>query len=183
VTINNAEILAYVLDNRLHLEDGEYLLQERVSTMGRDAVSSAFAWIWGRFFHAGRGDIFSAWKTATYDDLEAADLVNLDTIRAKYVANGVDSDLVDMYVMLFDSLVQLSVSNIWQDSQMADEGKQSKKEAQELISAIIGNDANPLGGSGDGAGSSQDMDQLGEASVEVCALSAEDIKTELGGYE
>ena len=180
--VTNADILTYVLTNRLHLEDGEYLLQEKVETMGQDAVSSAFTWIWGRFFHAGRSDILTLWKAAVYDSVDPVDLESLDTLRARFVTNDISTELIDMYVMLFDSVAQLAVANIWQASNMEDEGESRKKEAQQLISAIIGNDATPLAGQ-DGGGGNQDMEQFGDAVVCVDAATATEIKTELGGFE
>jgi len=175
MAITNGNLIDYIVTNRLFVEDGEYLLQEKIATLGHDAVGSARAWIWGRFYQSGTIDVLTGFNTATFDTLVVGDLSELATVRAAYVAQGVDADL---YMAIFEALVQLSIANLWQSSGMVDSGTQLLKEAKEMILAIVGNAANPDGGAGGEVGSSGL-----EPVFEIDIMDEAEITSYLGGYE
>ena len=175
--LTNGNIIDYVLANRLFLEDGEYLTQERLRTIGNDAVGSARAWLWGRFFQAGKGTAFTEFTSTTFDDLIPADLAEMADIRSAYTALDVDADL---FIAVFDALVQLSVANLWQASGQEESGKQALKEAKEMVLAIVGKAADPEGEIGAGGGASGGPL---EAHVVIDTWTEAEITAELGGYE
>ena len=105
MAITNADVLNYIIANRIFNEDATNLLQEKADTLGRDAVSAALLWIMGRFIKAGRTDFFMSWRSAIYS-LDSSDLTNLDTIRA--TLNIIDSENGETYAMIFESLIQLT---------------------------------------------------------------------------
>lgn len=182
MSIDNADILAYVLANRITDEDGVYLLQEKAATMGEDAIGSARTWLYGRFLHAGELTTWDAFIIATYDDLVAGNLTTIEAVRAAYLANTADAALASMYTMLFESLIQLSVAYIWQAAGMEGEAETAKKEAQEFITAIVGALANPDNVLGDSEGGDAGEAALGSV-VTVYPLTADEIKVYTEGYE
>jgi hypothetical protein len=182
MAINNGDILTYILTNRLHYEDGEYLLQEKVETMGEDAVGSARAWLYGRFLQAGETDTFDAFMTATYDDLVVGNLTKLEDIRAAYLVITADATSTSIYTMLFDAFIRLSVAYIWKASGMEGEAEPEEKMAQELIVAIVGAVANPENILGDSEGADAGEAALGSV-VTVYPLTADEIKVYTEGYE
>ena len=166
MAITNTNILDYVLNNKVFQEDATYLLQDKKDTMGVDAVGSSFTWMYGRFFHGGRQEFFATWKKLllTFD---FTDLENLETITAVFKA--ADAVNYETYTMLFDALVNLTISNMYGDAGQDGEATVQKKEAQELIQAICGNDADP-------DTKVQDMDSI----VKVASITT-DYKTSIYG--
>jgi hypothetical protein len=175
VAITNGNLIDYIVANRLFVEDGEYLLQEKIASLGHDAVGSARAWIWGRFYQSGTIDTLTGFTEATFGNLVVGDLAELATVRAAYDAQGVDSDL---FMAIFEALIQLSIANLWQASGLVESGAHLLKEAKEMILAIVGNAADPDSGNGGGVGS----DNL-EAVFEIDVMSESEITDYLGGYE
>jgi hypothetical protein len=183
MTITNGDILEYILNNRLHVEDGEYLLQEKVETMGHDAIGSARAWLFGRFLHAGETEIFEAFITMTYDDLTPGDLTELSAIRAAFfTATGSNKQTTSIYMMLFESLIRLSVAYIWKAAGMEGEADSEEKNAQELISAIVGAYGNPENVLGDEDGGDM-ADAALESVVSTYNLTEDEVKEITGNYE
>ena len=183
MTITNGDILTYILANRLHYEDGQYLLQEKAESMGHDAIGSARAWLFGRFLHAGETEIFEAFITMTYGDLIPGDLTELEDIRAPFfTATGSDKQTTSIYVMLFEALIRLSVAYIWKAAGMEGEAESEEKNAQELITAIVGAYANPENILGDETGGDM-ADAALSSVVEVYCLTADEIKVYTEGYE
>jgi hypothetical protein len=180
--ITNADILTYVLANRITDEDGVYLLQEKAETMGEDAIGSARTWLYGRFLHAGELTLWDAFIIATYDNLVAGNLTNLDAVRAAYLVITSDAALTSMYTMLFESLIQLSVAFIWGAAGMEGELDSAKQEAQEFIVAVVGALANPDNALGDSEGGDAAEAALGTV-VTVYPPTAEEIKVYTEGYE
>ena len=181
MTLTNSDILTYILTNRLHAEAGEYLLQEKIETMGEDAVGSARTWLYGRFLNAGETTLFHEWTDVTFNDLIPTNLSNIEAVRAAYLVLTTVVDTTSVYTMLFESFIRLSVAYIWQAAGMEGEKESEELIAQELIVAIVGalaNPANILGDDGDG----MDDPVLG-AMVTVHALTADEIKEYTGGYE
>lgn len=182
MAITNADILTYVLANRITDEDGVYLLQEKAETMGEDAIGSARTWLYGRFLHAGELTTWEAFTTATYTGLVAGNLTTIETVRAAYLANLGDATLSSMYTMLFESLIQLSVAYIWQAAGMEGEAETAKRESQEFITAIVGALANPDNVLGDSEGGDAGEASLGSV-ITVHALTVDEIKVYTEGYE
>jgi len=181
MAITASDILDYILANKLHVEDGEYLLQEKVDSMGIDAVESARVWIWGRFLHAAETDQFEAMTLAILSNLDSGDMVSLATIRAALETAGVSD--VAQTVMIFDVWCQLAVSNIWQAAKIHKEGMYSKTEAQEMIDAIIGLDAySSITGTGSGSGSSG-RELLGEPVIVTDNYTKKEISIECEGFD
>lgn len=181
MALENADILDYILTNRLFLEDGEYLLQEKIDTMGVDAVGSARAWLFGRFLHAGETTTFQEFITVTFDDLIPAKIETLEITRAAYLVITGDKDTTNVYMMLWEALVRLTIAYIWEAARMDGQKSIIEKGAQELISAIVGASANPdnaIGGEGSGGGSMPLV-----SSVNVYALTDAEVSAMLGGYE
>jgi len=181
MALTNGDILDYILANRLFLEDGEYLLQEKIDTMGRDAVGSARAWLFGRFLQAGETTTFQEFIDETYDNLIPANLTEIEDIRAAYFVLTGDKDTTNVYVMLFEALVRLAIAYIWEAARMDGQASIVEKGAQELISAIVGASANPdnvIGGDEGGGGTMPLV-----PSVNVYALTDDEVSAMLGGYE
>lgn len=177
MAITNADILTYIRTNRLHSENSDYLLQGKIDSMGADAVSSARAWLFGRFYHADRVGIYNSFIAAVYTTLDDTDLTTLDTIRAAFVSAGVED--VDLTVVLFDSMVQLAISNIYESAGQEGAGLETRTEAVELISSMLGMEADAnVGGAAGGAGG-----YTGEAVVGTSSLTDDEMKDELWGYE
>lgn len=181
MTLANSDILTYILANRLFVEDGEYLLQEKVETAGRDAIGSARAWLFGRFFGAGETTLYTAWNTATFTDLISANLTELSAVRAAYLVITGDQETTDIYMMLFEAFIRLGTAYIWDVARMDGDVKTAKKEAQEFITALVGAKANPDNVLGGANGSGNDA-ALG-AVVTTDAWTDAEITDELGGYE
>ena len=181
MAITNGDILGYITNNRLHYEDGQYLLQEKVATMGNDAVGSARAWLFGRFFHAGESTVFEAFITITYDDLDTTDLDDLATIRAAYYTATGSKETTSLYMMLFESLIRLSVAYVWKSAGMFEDANSEEKNAKELITAIVGAYANPDNVTGGDDGDIGDA-ALGTV-IDVYNLTDAEVTTLLGGYE
>ena len=175
MAITSADILTYIASNRAFSEDYSYVIQDKASTMGRDAVASAVSWLWGRFLKAGRTDLYDEWYASVFTDLESTDLTNLDTVRSALATS--DEDNEDRNVMLFDILVQLSVANLWQDSAQEETIRTVKEEAQEMLEAIIGADAFPQPEQG-GV-----RDNPAEAIICIDAYTYDEITDLLGGYD
>lgn len=181
MAIANSDILAYVMDNRLFYEEGEYLLQSKVETMGEDAIGSARTWMYARFFHAGELATFDAFMKVTYDDLTPGDLTNIEDVRAAYLVITTEDSTTSLYTMLFEAFVRLSVAYIWKAAGMEGNAEVEEKFAQQLISSIVGALADPdnVIGGGDG-----DMEEAALGTVvSVHALTADEIKEYTGGYE
>lgn len=179
MTVTNGDILDYVLANRMHLEDGEYALQEKAGTMGADAVGSARIWLQGRFLAAGETATFRAFIVATWGGLDAADLVDLETIRAAYYTDLADDVLTETYMLLFDALVRLTIAYIWVAAGMEGEGDIAQGKAQELISAIVGSVANPDNVTGGDGG---DIGEGLPSTIVVSPLTDTEISALLGNY-
>ena len=182
MTITNGDIVTYITTNRLHYDDGQYLLQEKVATMGNDAVGSARAWLFSRFFHAGETETFEAFITMTYDDLIPGDLADLASVRAAYyVATSSNKETTSIYMMLFESFIRLATAYIWKAAGMIGDSDVEEKNAQELITAIVGSYANPenvTGGEGGDIG-----DAVLSSVIEIYNLTDAEITDLLGGYE
>lgn len=178
MTITSSDILTYLLDKKFHFEDSDYLLQDKVATMGLDAVTSARVWIWGRFFHSDRQELWNTVVENILDYLVVGNLTSLDAIRTALEDAG--RTLIPETVMLFDVWTQMAVLNIWQACNMEKAGMYSKKEAQEMISAIIGRDAYPLGGS---SGGGTQGDSIAEPVVSTDNYTPSEISIECGGYD
>ncbi len=160
----------------MHVEDGEYLLQEKVSTLGVDSLGSARAWLFGRFYTAGNTTIFAAFIESTFTDLASTDLDDLETIRAAYLTNTGDAETTSIYMMLFESLIRLTIAYFWQASRMDSDAEVEEKTAQELISTIVGSLADPdtvIGGEL----------TAGIPSVTVDIMTDAEIKSYLGNFE
>ena len=180
MALENGDILDYILANRMHFEDGEYALQEKADTMGADAVGSARIWLQGRFLAAGETATYRAFTVATWDELDSADLVDLETVRAAYYTDLADDILTETYMLLFDALVILTIANIRTAAGMEGESDYAQDMAQELVSAIVGSIANPgnvTGGEGGEVG-----DGLPSV-ITVSPMTDAEIKAELGNYE
>lgn len=180
MAITNSDILTYITTNRLHVEDSDYALQEKTLTMGDDSVGSARAWMYGRFLMAGQLDSFAAFVTATWTDLDDTDLTELSTIRAAYYTNTSDTNLAETYTLLFDTLVLVAISKIWDAAGMDGESAKVMRDAQELVSAIVGALANPdnvIGGD-EGGTIAEGLPPI----VSVDPYTDDDYADELGGY-
>lgn len=177
MAITNSDILAYILSNRLFYEEGEYLLQSKVETMGEDAIGSARTWMYARFFHAGELETFDAFIKMTFDDLVAGDLTNIEDVRSAYLAATTIYGITSLYTMLFEALIRLSVAYIWKAAGMEGNAGAEEKFAQQLISSVVGALADPDNATGDA-----DDTALGTV-VSVHPLTADEIKGYTEGYE
>jgi len=179
--VTNSDLLTYILANRFHYEDGQYLLQEKAETMGEDAIGSARSWLYGRFFQAGETEIYDAFIAVLYAGLVPASLTTLEGIRAAIQVITGDTALTSMYTMIFESLIRLSVAYIWKAAGMDGEAKSEEKLAQEFITAIVGAHANPGNVIGGEDGSQNDA-ALG-STVVVYPITDAEVTTLLNGYE
>ena len=166
--------VAPISTNRLSYNTGDYILQEKVDTMGADAVGSARTWLWARFYHGNRIDIFNDWVTAIYTNLDPGDLVTLESIRAVLETN--DAVNADVQMMLFEALVQISISNLWQENENVETASLAKREAQDLIQALIGNSATPNENSG------ESNNELGAAVVAIASPTEAEQKILYEGF-
>lgn len=174
--ITNTQILTYVQTNRLHYEDSEYLLQEKSETMGVDATSAAKIWIESKYGHADRLDEFEAFELAL-TNVEEADLATLETLRAKFIANGITANVARVYMHLFEVWVKRIISNIFRGAGMHDEAKTSEIMSEDSLGSVLGFSALPLSANATGTDN-----EFGESTVVVDTTTEDEITCELGGY-
>lgn len=140
MSITSADLVTYLKTNRLHSEAASYLYIEKSATLGRDEMKSAELWMMGRFYSAGRIAEFNTWRALIYG-LDSTDLTNLDAVQtALGTAGSTDPDL---HTMLFDGMINIARAKIFSASGQYGTADQWMDEAEEIISALLGKNADP----------------------------------------
>lgn len=135
--ITNTEILNYIFATRISQTQKRYLLGDNTQK-GLDSIDSSLFWINSRFVKAGRADFFNAFVDYVFA-MSSQNMSNLGTVKAYF--KNIDSDNYLKYSMMFDSLILLSIYNLYSGTEQESVGLDKKNQAVEIIEGILGDSA------------------------------------------
>jgi len=138
MAITDADLVTYIITNRLQTEDGDNLFLEKSGTLGRDNVTSARLWFMGRFISTGRRDEFDTWKALIYG-LDSGDLTSIDAMETALTTAGSADPAQD--IMIFDGMIRLAISKVYSANGQYGNADVIEEEAEEMIAGLLGKSA------------------------------------------